>query len=265
MQLPAQIWLLLFLLCWSERSSRRMSRRLLEDTWRPWIFISLCPYVTFVIIMSYHILMSLQYAAKKLLNLLWICEFRFKCSMSSLAVVFFLRPFLWGILAFRIIVETVCKPFTLFHSNWETKLRYQGQLNHPTPRMTKKWLCCILPHVPWAPLHPTISPSLKRKLGYICYSFILFKIVCHFSMDTSQKHHYTNKPTWLVHLNIHSLLRMLQYLWHGRIYIGGLNGFSTIFWKIHVMQLSHSRHQKITSSILRITLKGRLGSAMNDQ
>ena len=60
--------------------------------------------------------------------------------MSSLAVVFFLRPFLWGILAFRIIVETVCKPFTLFHSKWETKLRYQGQLNHPTPRMTKKMI-----------------------------------------------------------------------------------------------------------------------------
>ena len=35
--------------------------------------------------------------------------------MSSLAVVFFLRPFLWGILAFC-IVETVCKPFTLFHT-----------------------------------------------------------------------------------------------------------------------------------------------------
>ena len=124
---------------------------------------------------------------KKLLNLLWICEFRFKCSMTSLAVVFFLRPFLWGILAFR-IVETVCKPFTLFHSKWETKLRYQGQLNHPTPRMTKKWLCCILPHVPWAPLHPTISPSFSP-------SFIVFKMVCHFSMVTSQKHPYTNKPT----------------------------------------------------------------------
>ena len=52
--------------------------------------------------------------------------------MSSLAVVFFLRPFLWGILAFR-IVETVCKPFTLFHSKWETKFRYQGQLNHHPP------------------------------------------------------------------------------------------------------------------------------------
>ena len=133
--------------------------------------------------------------------------------MSSLAVVFFLRPFLWDILAFCIIVETVCKPFTLFHSKWETKLRYQGQLNHPTPRMTKKLLCCILPHVPWAPLHPTISPSLKRKR--ICYSFILFKIVCHFLMVTSQKHHYTNKPTSQYSFII---AYMLQYLWHGRVY-----------------------------------------------
>ena len=54
--------------------------------------------------------------------------------MPSLAVVFFLRPFLWGILAFGIIVE----PLTLFHSKWETILRYQDQLNHPTPRMTNK-------------------------------------------------------------------------------------------------------------------------------
>ena len=123
----------------------------------------------------------------------------------------FLSAAVWGILAFR-IVETVFKPFTLFHSKWETKLRYQGQLNHPTPRMTKTLLCCISPHVPWAPLHPTISSSLKRKR--ICYSFILFKIVCHFSMVTSQKHHYTNKP---IYLNIHSLLRILQYLWHGRV------------------------------------------------
>ena len=136
-----------------------------------------------------------------------------KCSMSSLAVVFFLRPFLWGIicgiLAFR-IVETVCKPFTLFHSKWETKLRYQDQLNHPTPRMTRKLLCCILPHVPWASLHPTIFPVLWKERGY-AMSFIVFKMVCHFSMVTSQ-----NIITQTsLHLNIHSLLRMLQYLWHG--------------------------------------------------
>ena len=32
-------------------------------------------------------------------------------------------------------------------------------------------------------------------------------------MVTLQKHHYTNNPT----TKMHSLLRMLQYLWHGRV------------------------------------------------
>ena len=119
-------------------------------------------------------------------------------------MVFFLRPFLWGILAFR-IVETVCKPFTLFHSKWETKLRYLGQLNHPTPRMTKKLLCCILPHVPWAPLHPTISPSLKKE-DMLFFQFVIFQWLLHKNIITQTS----------LHLNIHSLLCMLQYLWHGR-------------------------------------------------
>ena len=113
--------------------------------------------------------------------------------MSSLAVVFFLRPFLWGILAFR-IVETLCKPFTLCHSKWETKLRYQGQLNHPTPRMTKKMIMLyFMPCALGAPASDDLS--VFEKKARICYSFILFKIVCYFSMVTSQKHHYTNKPT----------------------------------------------------------------------
>ena len=76
--------------------------------------------------------------------------------------------------------------------------------------MTKTWLCCILPYVPWTPLHPTISPTLKKKR--ICYSFIL--LVCHISMVTSQKHHYTNKPTSQYSFII---AYMLQYLWHGRV------------------------------------------------
>ena len=115
-------------------------------------------------------------------------------SMSSLAVVFFLRPFLWGILAFRIIVETVCKPFTLFHSKWETKLWYQGQLNHPTPRMTETNYYVVF--YPMCLGRPCIRRSLRLwKERGLCYSFILFNIVCHFSMVTSQKHHYTNKPT----------------------------------------------------------------------
>ena len=143
MQLPDQIWFFFFFFlarCWSERSSRRMSRRLLrylaEDHEYSYDYVLMS---LLWLLCHYYITFLCRFNArpKKLLNLLLICEFRFKCSMSSLAVDFFLRPFLWDILAFR-IVETVCKPFTLFHSKWETKLRDQGQLNHPTPRMTKK-------------------------------------------------------------------------------------------------------------------------------
>ena len=47
--------------------------------------------------------------------------------------------------------------------------------------------------MPWARLHPTISPSLKRKI--ICYSFILSKLDYHFTMVTLQIHQYTNNPT----------------------------------------------------------------------
>ena len=99
----------------------------------------------------------------------------------------------------------------LLHCFTANGIRYQGQLNHPTPRMTKKLLCCILPHVPWAPLHPTICPSLKRKR--ICSSFILFKAVCHFQWLL----HRNIITQTSLHLNIHSLLRMLQYLWPVRV------------------------------------------------
>ena len=99
--------------------------------------MSLCHFCDYYVIITSHSYVA-SMRGQILLNLLLISELCFKCSMSSLAVVFFLRPFLRGILTFRIIVETVCKHFTLFHSKWETKLRYQGQLNHPTPRMTNK-------------------------------------------------------------------------------------------------------------------------------
>ena len=56
---------------------------------------------------------------------------------------------------------------------------------------------CILTPMHWARLHPTISPSLKIKR--ICYSFILSKLVYHFTMVTLQKHHYTNNPTTKIH------------------------------------------------------------------
>ena len=96
------------------------------------IIMSLCNFCDYYVIIISHSYVASMRGQKKKLNLLWICEFRFKCIVCLLSVVFFLRPFLWGILAFR-IVETVCKPFTLFHSKWETKLLYQGQLNYITP------------------------------------------------------------------------------------------------------------------------------------
>ena len=43
-----------FARCWSERSSRRMSRRLREDTWRPWIFILLCHFCDYYVIIISH-------------------------------------------------------------------------------------------------------------------------------------------------------------------------------------------------------------------
>ena len=86
------------------------------------------------------------------------------------------------------------KPSKLFHSKWETEFRYQGQLKHPTPRMTKQNDYVVF--YPMCPGRPCIRRSLRLwKERGLCYSFILFKILCHFSMVTSQKHHYTNKPT----------------------------------------------------------------------
>ena len=100
MQLTDQIWLLLFFArCWSECFSRRMSRRLLEDAWRPWISILLCPYVTFVII--YVIIISHSYVAS--MRGQKNAKFAVDMRVFFLSLwVFFLRPFLWGILAFRI-------------------------------------------------------------------------------------------------------------------------------------------------------------------
>ena len=65
-----------------------------------------------------------------------------------------------------------------FTANGKPNYTILGSIKHPTP---------------WARLHPTISPSLKRKR--ICYSFILSKLVYHFTMVTLQEHHYTNNPT----------------------------------------------------------------------
>ena len=128
-------------------------------------------------------------------------------------MIFFLRLFLWSILAFLICGNCLLSLQNVLQQ-MGNRITILGSIKHPTPRIAKTYSCCILTPMPWARLHPTISVSLERKR--ICYSFILSKLVYHFTMVTLQKHYYTNNP---IQLKIHSLLCMLQYLWHGRVYI----------------------------------------------
>ena len=140
---------------------------------------------------------SLQHLAKKKKpNLIWqlhILFQPFRCSLSSLAVVFFLRPFLWSILAF-LICGNCLQTLQNVLQQMGNRITVLGSVKHPTHiGWRKTYSCRISTPVPWARLHLTISPSLKRKS--ICYSFILYKLVDHFTMVTLQKHHYTNNPT----------------------------------------------------------------------
>ena len=107
-------------------------------------------------------------------------------------MVFFLRPFLWSILAFLICGSSQTLQNVL--QQMGNRITILGSIKHPTPiGWRTNDSCCSLTPMPWARLHPTISPSLKRTR--ICYSFILSKLVYHFTMVTLQKHHYTNNPT----------------------------------------------------------------------
>ena len=61
--------------------------------------------------------------------------------------------------------------------------------------MRKQVLCCSSPRVPWgAPASDDLSVFEKKEDNAIL-SYHYHKTVCNFSMVTSQKHHYTNKPT----------------------------------------------------------------------
>ena len=185
-----------------------------EDTWRPWIFLR--PSVTFVIM---SLLLSHSYVAsmrgQKLLNLLWIyTSFVLHNSLFSLAVVFFLRPFLYSIFGISYCGNCL-QTFQIILQEMGNRMSIPRSIKTPP---TVGWRntdsCCILAPLSWARLHLTIFPPLKRKR--ICYSFILCKIVCHFPMVTSQRHHYTNKPIQL-NIHVHLLLLMLQYLWPRRV------------------------------------------------
>ena len=51
------------------------------------------------------------------------------------------------------------------------------------------------PYALGAPASDDLS-VFEKKRGYLCYSFILSKLVYHFTMVTLQKHHYTNKKPY---------------------------------------------------------------------
>ena len=127
-------------------------------------------------------------------------------------MVFFLRPFLWSILAF-LICGNCLQTLPNVLQQMGNRITILGSIKHPTPRMAKTYSCRILTPMPWARLHPTISPSLKRKR--ICYSFILSKLVYHLQWLLCKN--IITRTT--LQLKIHSLLRMLQYLWHGRVHV----------------------------------------------
>ena len=82
------------------------------------------------------------------------------CLLS--AVVFFLRPFLWSILAFHICgncLQTLQNAL----QQMGNRITILGSMKHPIPRMAKTYSCCTLTPMPWAHLHPMISQSLKKK------------------------------------------------------------------------------------------------------
>ena len=111
-------------------------------------------------------------------------------------MVFFLRPFLWSILAFP-ICGNYLQTLQNVLQQMGNRITILGSIKHPTPiGWRKTYSCCILTPMPWARLHPTISPSLKRKrITNYAILIILSKLVYHFTMVTLQKHHYTNNLT----------------------------------------------------------------------
>ena len=146
MQLPDNFFVIVAK-CWSERSSRRMPRTLLEDTWRPWIFIimSLCHFCDYyVIIISHSYVPSMRGQKMKYVCSVW---FSF-CGRFFGAYWHFV---LWKLSA---------KLLHCFTAN-ETKLRYQG---HPTPRMTKTIIMLYFtPCALGAPASDDISVFEKKE------------------------------------------------------------------------------------------------------
>ena len=107
--------------------------------------------------------------------------------------VFFLRPFLWSILAF-LICGNCLQTLQNVLQQMGNRITILGSIKHPTPRMAKKlFMLYFNPYALGAPASDDLSVFEKKE--DICYSFILSKLVYHFTMVTLQKHHYTNNPT----------------------------------------------------------------------
>ena len=63
-----------------------------------------------------------------------------------------------------------------------------GSIKHPTPRMAKNlFMLYFKPYALGAPASDDLSVFETKE--DICYSFILSKLVYHFTMVTLQKHH----------------------------------------------------------------------------
>ena len=81
---------------------------------------------------------SLQHLAKKknpnLILQLHVLFESFRCSLSSLAVVFFLRPFLWSLLAFPICGNCL-QTFQNVLQQMGNRITILGSIKHPTPFM----------------------------------------------------------------------------------------------------------------------------------
>ena len=134
--------------------------------------MSLCDYYVIFISHSYVASKRPPPPKKKKLNMLWICELHFKCSMSSLAVVFFLRPFLGPYWHFVLFWKLSAYTFYTVSQQKEIKLRYQGQLNHPTPRMTNKNIILYFtPCALGAPASDDLS-VFEKKDDMLFFNFI---------------------------------------------------------------------------------------------
>ena len=111
---------------------------------------------------------SLQHLAttKKKPNMIWQLHVLFqslRCSLSSLAVVFFLRPFLWSILAF-LICGNCLQTLQNVLQQMGNRITILGSIKHPTPRMAKNlFMLNFNPYALGAPASDDLSVFEKKE------------------------------------------------------------------------------------------------------